>query len=111
MDIGGAFHSSVSPAAEGVLALYVPVPVDCVVPCDVSDAVAISFISDQDVPFQNSVFVVTPGVGPPPKTITEVYSLPPPVKNALPVFKLLPSVQLVPFHCSLCVGLVDGTPL
>jgi len=68
--------------------------------------------SVQLVPFQVSVFSVTPGdgKGPPPKTIAEVYELPPPVKKALPVFKSLPSVQLVPFHCSLWAGLVDGLP-
>ena len=62
-------HSSVAPPA-GVLALYVPKPVPCVVPCDVSDAVAMSFSSDQDVPFQNSVLSITGG--PPPKISTEL---------------------------------------
>ena len=88
-------HSSVAPPA-GVLALYVFVPVPCVVPKDVSEAVAISANSVHDDPFQISVCAF-PGW---PANFKAAVTVPaaPFLKTA--VFTLAISVQLLPFHCS-----------
>jgi hypothetical protein len=56
-----------------------------------------SATSTQLTPFQSSVFAIKPGA--PPKTTAAVY-VPEPAAEYLAVFKLLSSVQLVPFQDS-----------